>query len=79
MYKTVYDLTPEQFDELRTAFFWSDEPEALEILEQSGITAPEEIPNDVIFHHYEGVCFVDDDFSCTAWDGSGTLPHALPF
>ena len=30
------------------------------------ITFPEQIPDDIIFEHYDGVCFVPDDFCCTA-------------
>lgn len=60
-YKMVRDLNREQLDELKTSFFWQDETQ--DILE-GAYTSPEQIPDDVIFEHYEGVCFVDDDFFC---------------
>ena len=59
----VRDLTKEQLQELKEAYFWQEETQ--EILGDD-ITSPEEIPDDVIFHHYEDVVFVDDDFLCTA-------------
>lgn len=60
--KTVYDLTQEQLEELKNSFFWQDETQ--DILEGE-YTAPEQIPDNIIFEHYSGVCFSDDDFFCT--------------
>lgn len=63
MVKMVQDLTREQLEELKSAFFWDDETQ--DILE--GIyLSPDEIPDHIIFDHYTGVCFVPDDFFCTA-------------
>lgn len=59
----VQDLNREQLDELKTAYFWQDETQ--DILPDD-ITFPEQIPDDIIFEHYDGVCFVPDDFCCTA-------------
>lgn len=61
--KIVQDLTQEQLDELKESYFWQDETQ--DIL-QGAYTSPEQIPNDIIFEHYDGICFVDDDFYCTA-------------
>lgn len=58
----VRDLTREQLQELKDSYFWQEETQ--DILGDD-ITSPEEIPDDVIFHHYEGISFVDDDFWCT--------------
>lgn len=65
--KTVYDLTREQLEELKNSFFWQDETQ--DILE-GAYTSPEEIPDSIIFEHYDGVCFDDDDFFCTAENGN---------
>lgn len=65
--KTVYDLTREQLEELKNSFFWQDETQ--DILE-GAYTSPEEIPDIIIFEHYDGICFVDDDFFCTAENGN---------
>lgn len=59
--RTVYDLTPEELDELKESFFWQDETQ--DILE-GDILSPEEIPDEIILEYYGGVCFVDDDFFC---------------
>ena len=59
----VRDLTKEQLQELKEAYFWQEETQ--EIL-GGDITSPDEIPDDVIFQYYEGISFVDDDFLCTA-------------
>lgn len=61
MYRTVYDLTRDELDELKDALFWSDETDE-EILD--GIEYPWEIPDDVVLHHFEGISFVEEDFSC---------------
>lgn len=58
-YKMVQDLNREQLNELKNSFFWQDETQ--DILEDA-YTSPEQIPDDIIFEHYDGICFVDDDF-----------------
>ena len=58
----VRDLTTEQLQELKEAYFWQEETQ--DILGDD-ITFPEQIPDDVIFQYYEDVVFVDDDFVCT--------------
>jgi len=64
MYRTVYDLTREELNELKDSYFWSDDPDVQEILEESGIDYPWQIPDDVIFHNYEDFAFVEEDFWC---------------
>lgn len=61
MYKTVYDLSPAEMDELKQSFFWQDETQ--DIL-QGAFESPEQIPDEIILEHYSGVCFTDDDFFC---------------
>lgn len=57
---TVYDLSRDQLSALKYSFFWQDETQ--DILPEN-ITDPEQIPDDIIFEHYNGVCFVEDDFA----------------
>lgn len=64
MCRTVYDLTREELNELKDSYFWSDDPDVQEILEESGIDYSWQIPDDVIFHNYEGIAFVEEDFWC---------------
>lgn len=59
----VQDLNREQLDELKTAYFWQDETQ--DILPDD-ITFPEQIPDEIILEHYDGICFSPDDFCCTA-------------
>ena len=63
MTMTVEDLSRQQLNELKEAYF--NEEDIDEVLSDS-ITVPEQIPDDVIFKHYEGVCFTDDDFFCSS-------------
>lgn len=57
---TVYDLNHDQLSALKSAFFWQDETQ--DILPEN-ITDPEQIPDDIIFEHYNDVRFVEDDFA----------------
>lgn len=70
---TVYELTREQLNELKDAYFWSIESNCI-IPEY--ITDAEDIPDDIIFHHWNGVDFVSDDFFCSVVD---EIPMRLPF
>ena len=58
---TVHELSQRELDELKVAYFYSEDVDD-EILGE--ITSWDEIPNDVIFNHYEGIWFVKDDFFC---------------
>lgn len=62
MYRTVQNLTRDELDELKETYFWQLMDENPEIL--GDITSAAEIPDNVIFEHYDGICFVDDDFFC---------------
>lgn len=57
---TVYDLTKEELEELKTALFY--EQDEIEVFQ--GIQYPSEIPDDFVYQHYDGVTFVKDDFFC---------------
>lgn len=61
MYKTVYDLNREELNELKDSMFWADDTDE-EIL--NGINYYWEIPDEVIYNHYNGISFVDEDFMC---------------
>lgn len=66
VYKNVYELSREQIEELKFAYFYQlleTDPEVLE-----GIDNFLGIPDDVIYEHYEGIGFVDEDFFCTCDD-----------
>lgn len=61
-YFTVQNCTDDQLDELRAAYFWSDDTD-LESLEE--IYFPGDVPNWLLFQHYAGVLFTNDDFFCS--------------
>ena len=61
MYKTVYDLNREELNELKDSMFWADDADE-EIL--NVINYYWEIPDEVIYNHYNGISFVDEDFMC---------------
>lgn len=63
---TVHELTAEQFDELRNAYFWSDEAQPKTTATGDFATCPEEIADELIYGYYAGIIFVNDDFFCTA-------------
>ena len=56
---TAYDLNREQLNQLKEAY-WND-PDFEEINEGT-YSSPEEIPDEIIFAHWDGVCFTADDF-----------------
>lgn len=62
-YKTVYDLSADEFSELKSNYFW-------ELMDtgECDVDWPDDIPDDVIYAHYEGISFVDDDFFCNITD-----------
>ena len=64
MYRDVHDLTPEELSELKGDYYWQlDEcGEA----DEMGISLwnTDDIPDQVIFEHYAGISFVEDDFFC---------------
>lgn len=60
MYKSVFDLSPAEMEELKQSFFYQDETQ--DII-QGAFDCPEQIPDEIILEHYDGVYFVEDDFS----------------
>ena len=53
----VKNLSQDQLDELKSAYLYTVENAYFNSLE---------IPNDVIYQHFDDINFVDDDFCCTA-------------
>ena len=65
MYKSVYELSRDQFDELKSNYFWGEDTADIPKYNSIGLPAlfPGDIPDDVICKYYSGISFVDDDFS----------------
>ena len=65
---TVYELTREQLDELKNAYFWGEDTAHIPKFNALGLPAlfPDDIPDSVILRHYSGIDFVPDDFSCSS-------------
>jgi len=61
---TVEELSREQFEELRESYYYSLLDSDDDILEE--VIYPEDIPDNIILEHYDGVVFTADDFFCTA-------------
>ena len=68
MYKNVYQLSRDQFDELKSAYFWGEDTDDIPKLDRLGLPAlfPGDIPDKVIVEYYAEISFVDDDFSSPA-------------
>lgn len=65
MYRSVYELTPDEINELKWAYFYSDEYDNTLINNaRLPILFPADIPDEIIFEHYCGIIFVEEDFSC---------------
>lgn len=60
MYRDVFDLSKDELDELRETYYW----QLVDTGEDEGIDGPEDIPDDVLFDHYAGISFVEEDFFC---------------
>ena len=60
MYRDVFDLTKDELEELRDSYYW----QLVDTGEDEGIDGPEYIPDDVLFDHYAGISFVEEDFFC---------------
>ena len=65
---TVYELSRDQLDELKSHFFWGEETADFPKLNEIGLPAlfPDDIPDATVFRYYVGIEFVNDDFACTA-------------
>lgn len=63
--KTVYDLNRDQLDELKATYACQLAEIDDDVLSYGEIVNAINIPDDVIFEHYDGISFVDDDFFCS--------------
>lgn len=55
MYMKVIELNEHQLNILRSEYFY-------EFDEEGEFDSAEEIPNETLFEHYEGISFVEEDF-----------------
>lgn len=62
--KTVHDLSHEQLNELKQAYVCQlyEDGDVLESPSYNELVDSQQIPDGVIFEHYDGVSFTDDDF-----------------
>lgn len=62
---TVYDLNRAQLDELKESFYEQYLQECVELDPEDEHLQPQDIPDTLIFEHYDGIIFSPDDFWCT--------------
>ena len=62
--KYVRDLSRDQLNELKQSYKMQLEEDGDFSYEE--LVNAENIPDDVIFEHYDGIIFTDDDFFCTS-------------
>jgi hypothetical protein len=66
----VYELSPDQLDELRNKIFYGCyETSNLDQKQMETVNAAQydhEIPDNIVFCCFSGYTFTNDDFSCTA-------------
>ena len=60
MYRDVRELNKDELDELRWSYYW----ELVDTGEDDGIEWADDIPDAVLFDHYAGISFVEEDFFC---------------
>ena len=63
---TVRDLRREQLDELKRTYACELAETDGEVLSYGELLDATEIPDEIIFNHYDGIFFTDDDFFCSA-------------
>ena len=61
---TVRELSRDQLNELKQAYA-ARLAETGEEISYGELVETTEIPDDVIFNHYDGILFTDDDFFCS--------------
>lgn len=62
---TVNDLNREQLNELKETYVAQLAETDQEVIGYEGLASTTEIPDEVIFNHYEGIIFSEDDFFCS--------------
>ena len=61
---TVRELSGDQLNELKQTYT-AQLAETGEEISYGELVESTEIPDDVIFNHYDGILFTDDDFFCS--------------
>lgn len=61
---TVRELSRDQLNELKQTYA-AQLAETGEEISYGKLVESTEIPDDVIFNHYDGILFTDDDFFCS--------------
>lgn len=62
---TVRDLNREQLNELKETYTTQLAETDQEVIGYEGLANATDILDDVIFNHYEGIIFSEDDFFCS--------------
>ena len=69
---TVHELSREQYKELCQRYiteFWTDNEHGTKSPSMSELACADELVDEnVIYHYYEGINFVEDDFFCSQED-----------
>lgn len=69
-YRSVYQLTPDMLSVLKQKLFYDSECDEFQRLSDeerdsvASIAFYDQIPNEIVFHAFEGISFVDEDFFC---------------
>lgn len=69
-YRSVYQLTPDMLSVLKQKLFYDSECDEFQRLSDeerdsvASIAFYDQIPNEIAFHAFEGISFVDEDFFC---------------
>lgn len=69
-YMSVYQLTPDMLSVLKQKLFYDSECDEFQRLSDeerdsvASIAFYDQIPNEIVFHAFEGISFVDEDFFC---------------
>lgn len=64
---TVRELNQEQLNELRWALWWdsvADEEGSVQNISDF-FSSPDDIEDEIVYSHYDGINFVEDDFFCS--------------
>lgn len=69
---SVCELTRDQLNELKSAYFWGDE--TMDLVPDDAM-CPEDIPDEIVMAYWEGTDFVEEDFASMI-EG---IPVSLPF
>lgn len=67
MYRSVYELNNEELNELRESYYYQlyeCDDDVLKLEDGTIIECAEDISMNVIYEHYNGISFTEDDFWC---------------